>query len=111
MKQSASVQKQLHDSRMSLLRSNVQRRQTLAVTFVDDESSFFRIEQLLYCVKSPVASCKVQWGLVVVVLEVYARAELDQVLERPNVPFPRGVVQWRAAGVVFFVEEVTETEL
>lgn len=85
MQQSASIEQQLHDSGVSLLRRNMQRSQPFAVAFVDYESSLFRVQKLLYRVVSAVTCRKVQWRLVVVVLQVDASAEANQILERPNV--------------------------
>lgn len=94
--------------RMSLLRRNVQRRQALAVALVDDETALLRIEQLPHRIVSAIPGRKVQRTLVVVVLQIDARAQPDQVLQRPDVSLAAGIVQRRASGVVLLVQQLQQ---
>lgn len=93
---------------MSLLRRNVQRRQALAVALVDDETALLRIEQLPHRIVSAIPGRKVQRTLVVVVLQIDARAQPDQVLQRPDVSLAAGIVQRRASGVVLLVQQLQQ---
>lgn len=52
-----------------------------------------------------------QRAFIVVVLQVDASAEFDQVLQRPNVTLATRVMQRGAAGIVFFVQQLSQTLL
>lgn len=75
MKKRSPIEQQLNDARVSLLRSDMQRRHSLAVAFVDNESALLAVEQLFDGIEASIACCEVQRRLIVVILEVDACAK------------------------------------
>lgn len=111
MQKSATVKQQLHNPRVSLLRCNMKRRQSLSVRFIYYESAFFGVEQLFNRVVSAVPCGKVQRRFIVVVLQVNARSHANKILQRANMPFAWRVMQRRAASVVFFIQKINPAAL
>lgn len=96
---------------MALLRSDMQRSETFAIALVDYESSLLRIKQLFNGVVASIPCRKVQWRLIVVIFQVYACAQSNQILQRSNVPLTRCIMKWRATRAVLLVEEIAPTAL
>lgn len=108
MEQGPSVEEQLHHPCVSLLGGDVQRRHASTIALVDDEGTLLRVQQLAHRVVAAIAGGKVQRTLVVVVLEIDAGPQPDEVLQRADVPVPAGIVQRRAAHAVLLVEQQLE---
>lgn len=49
--------------------------------------------------------------LIIVVFQVDASSQVDQTLEGANVALTRRIMEWRAAGVVFFIQKIDPTAI
>lgn len=90
---------------VSLLSGDMQWRQTLAVALIDNERTLLRVEQLSRRMVSTEARSEMQRTLVLVIFQIDASAEPNEVLQGANMSGAAGVVQRRASVDVFLIEQ------
>jgi len=111
MEQGSAIEKQLHHPCVSLLRGYMQRGHPRSITLVNYEGPLLGVQELAHCIVPSIAGCKVQRTLIVVVFQVDARPQPDEVLQRADMPIPTGVVQRGTAHAVLLVQEQLQLRL